>query len=58
MWLKKNKKIHHQRIGQDISWITKTIMREFGTNGVKKIDEFLSYKEKTFASLQKLNKKI
>ena len=58
MWLKKNKKIHHQRINQDISWITKTIMREFGTNGVKKIDEFLSYKEKPFASLQKLKKKL
>ena len=58
MWLKKNKKIHHQRISQDISWITKTIMREFGTNGVKKIDEFLSYKEKPFASLQKLKKKL
>ena len=38
MWLKKKKKIHHQRIGQDISWITKTIRREFGTNVVKKID--------------------
>ena len=58
LWLKKNKKIQHQRIDQDISWITKTIMREFGTNGVKKIDEFLSYKEKPFASLQKLKKKL
>ena len=58
MGVKKKKKIHHQRISQDISLITKTIMREFGTNGVKKIDEFLSYKEKPFASLQKLKKKL
>jgi len=58
LWLKKNKKIQHQRIDQDISWITKTIMREFGTNGVKKIDKLLTYKEKPFSSLQKLKKKL
>jgi len=58
LWLKKNKKIQHQRIDQDISWITKTIMREFGTNGVKKIDKLLIYKEKPFSSLQKLKKKL
>ena len=58
MWLKKNKKIHDQRIGQDISWITKTIMREFGTYGVQKIDKFLNYKEKPFSSLQKLKKTL
>ena len=33
---------------QDISWITKTIMREFGTNGVKKIDKLLTIKENRF----------
>ena len=58
LWLKKNKKIQHQRMDQDISWITKTIMREFGTNGVKKIDKLLTYKEKPFSSLQKLKKKL
>ena len=58
LWLKNNKKIQHQRIDQDISWITKTIMREFGTNGVKKIDKLLTYKEKPFSSLQKLKKKL
>ena len=58
LWLKKNKKIQHQRIDQDISWITKTIMREFGTNGVKKIDKLLTYKENPFSSLQKLKKKL
>ena len=58
LWLKKNKKIQHQRIDQDISWITKTIMREFGINGVKKIDKLLTYKEKPFSSLQKLKKKL
>jgi len=58
LWLKNNKKIQHQRIDQDISWITKTIMREFGTNGVKKIDKLLIYKEKPFSSLQKLKKKL
>lgn len=58
LWLKKNKKIQYQRIDQDISWITKTIMREFGTNGVKKIDKLLTYKEKPFSSLQKLKKKL
>ena len=58
LWLKKNKKIQRQRIDQDISWITKTIMREFGTNGVKKIDKLLIYKEKPFSSLQKLKKKL
>jgi LAO/AO transport system kinase len=58
LWLKKNKKIQHQRMDQDISWITKTIMREFGTNGVKKIDKLLTYKENPFSSLQKLKKKL
>ena len=58
LWLKKNKKIQHQRIDQDISWITKTIMREFGTNGVKKIDKLFTYKENPFSSLQKLKKKL
>ena len=58
LWLKKNKKIQHQRIDQDISWITKTIMREFGTNGLKKIDKLMTYKEKPFSSLQKLKKKL
>ena len=56
--VKKNKKIQHQRMDQDISWITKTIMREFGTNGVKKIDKLLTYKENPFSSLQKIKKKI
>ena len=58
LWLKKNKKIHEKRIDQDISWITKTIMREFGTYGVQKIDKFLNYKEKPFSSLQKLKKTL
>ncbi len=58
LWLKKNKKIHEKRIDQDICWITKTIMREFGTYGVQKIDKFLNYKEKPFSSLQKLKKTL
>jgi hypothetical protein len=33
-------------------------MREFGTNGVKKIDKLLTYKENPFSSLQKLKKKL
>ena len=56
LWLKKNNLIQDQRNYQDISWISKTIMREFGTNGVKKIDKHLSYKTKPFSTLQKLKK--
>ena len=53
-WLKKNKMIENQRIEQDISWLKKTIMREFGTNGVKKVSKNLNYKKNPFSSLKKL----
>ncbi|MBD23283.1 MAG: methylmalonyl Co-A mutase-associated GTPase MeaB [Alphaproteobacteria bacterium] len=56
LWLKKNKNIQNQRYDQDISWIKKTIMREFGTNGVKKLDKLLSYKNKPFSTVKKLKK--
>ena len=39
LWLKK-KKNSRKKIDQDISWITKTIMREFGTYGVQKLINF------------------
>ena len=56
LWLNKDNIIINQRNDQDISWITKTIMMEFGTKGVKKIDKFLSYKKKPFSTLNKLKK--
>ena len=56
LWLNKDNIIINQRNDQDISWITKTIMMEFGTKGVKKIDKFLSYKKNPFSTLNKLKK--
>ena len=56
VWLKKNDILQNQRKNQDISWIRKTIIREFGTNGVKKIEKLLIYKNKPFLTLQKLKK--
>ena len=57
-WLKKNKQLGEKRFIQDLEWMKKSLLREFGSNGLKKLGGKYDYKNKPFSKLLVLKKKI
>tara|TARA_B100000029_G_scaffold516038_1_gene626340 strand:- start:1762 stop:2658 length:897 start_codon:yes stop_codon:yes gene_type:complete len=57
-WLKKEKRLKKRRLNQDLEWIKKSLLTEFGVSGLNKLRNKYDYKGTPFSSLLKLKKKI
>ena len=58
IYLNSKNELINQRISQDISWIRKSILREFGINGVEKLKDNISYDKNPFLTLKKIKKTL
>ena len=58
VYLNSKNELINQRISQDISWIRKSILREFGINGVEKLKDNISYDKNPFLTLKKIKKTL
>ena len=52
--LKEKKKIFNQRRSQDISWIKRSIIDEFGQKGKEQIKDLMNYSSNPFKTLNEL----
>ena len=57
-WLKKKERLKKRRFDQDCEWIKKSLLTEFGLNGLRKLKSKFDYKENPFSQLLNLKKKI
>ena len=57
-WLKKKERLKKRRFDQDCEWIKKSLLTEFGLNGLRKLKSKFDYKENPFSQLLYLKKKI
>ena len=48
----------NQRISQDKSWIKKSILREYGINGIEKLKDNISYDKNPFLTLKNIRKTL
>jgi len=58
IYLNSENVLSSQRISQDITWIRKSILREFGINGIEKLEENISYDKNPFLTLKKIKKSL
>ena len=58
IYLNSKNELINQRISQDISWIRKSILREFGINGVEKLKDNISYDKNPFLTLKNIKKTL
>ena len=57
-WLSKENRLEKKRNFQDLEWIKKSIIKEFGLAGLKKILNDIEYSNNPFFTLKKINKKL
>ena len=57
-WLSKENRLVKKRNFQDLEWIKKSIIKEFGLAGLKKILNDIEYSNNPFLTLKKINKKL
>ncbi len=57
-WLSKENRLVKKRNFQDLEWIKKSIIKEFGTVGLNKVLAEIEYSNNPFLTLSKINKKL
>lgn len=56
VYLNSKNELVNQRISQDKSWIKKSILREYGINGIERLKDNISYNKNPFLTLKNIRK--